>query len=41
MIRLRVMLQEKFITSSNQNRDGYLYLMLIEDIMIEFKFISS
>lgn len=41
MIRLRVMLQEKFITSSNQNRDGYLCLMLIEDIMIEFKFISS
>lgn len=40
MIKLKVKLQEKFI-SSHQNRNGYLCLMLIEDIVIEFKFVSS
>lgn len=39
MIKLRVMLQEKFITGSNQNRNGYFWLRLIEDILKEYKFI--
>jgi len=41
MITLRIILQEKFRRGSNQNRNGYLCLRLIEDTLIESKFVPS